>query len=77
MLLHYQRQVNGNRKPKNLVIIGNYLCVVMNLMPAGSRNVYYNYKNFFSIVLMACVDANYMFMSAEVGSKGSLSKGGF
>lgn len=30
------------------------------LMPSNFGNVYYNYKNFFSIVLMACVDLVYL-----------------
>jgi hypothetical protein len=32
-----------------------------------------NYKNFFSIILMAVVDADYCFISVDIGSYGSSS----
>lgn len=38
--------------------------------PAHSGSLYYNYKNFFSIVLMAVVDSQYKFIYIDVGSYG-------
>ena len=41
--------------------------------PKKSGSVYYNYKKFYSIVLMALVDADYRFIWADVGGAGSAS----
>ena len=44
--------------------------------PNKSGSFYYNYKKFFSIVLLAVVDANYKFLYVDVGSNGSGSDAG-
>ena len=41
--------------------------------PNKSRSDYYNYKDFFSLVLLALIDAEYRFLWVNVGSSGSSS----
>ena len=46
------------------------------LHPRHSGSEFYNYKGYYSIVLMAIVDADYKFIFADVGCQGRISDGG-
>jgi len=44
--------------------------------PPHSGSRYYNYKNYYSIIMLAVVDANYKFMYVDVGAYGADSDAG-
>ncbi|KAL2092781.1 hypothetical protein ACEWY4_012579 [Coilia grayii] len=44
--------------------------------PANSGSTYYNYKSFFSVQMMAVVDAQYRFIYVSVGAQGRASDAG-
>lgn len=44
--------------------------------PSQTGTLYYNYKGFFSMVLLGVVDADYKFIWADVGANGSSSDAG-
>jgi DDE superfamily endonuclease len=44
--------------------------------PKHTGTEHYNYKNFFSNVLLAVVDADYKFVIVDIGAQGSMSDGG-
>ena len=46
------------------------------MRPSNSGSLYYNYKHFYSIILLGIVDADYNFLYIQVGAEGRNSDGG-
>ncbi|XP_025266722.1 protein ALP1-like [Camponotus floridanus] len=44
--------------------------------PPNSHSAFHNYKGFFSLILMAIVDAHYRFIWVDIGDYGSLNDAG-
>ena len=44
--------------------------------PAGGGSLFYNYKKFHSIILMAVADANYKFIYVDIGAEGGAGDAG-
>ena len=57
----------------NTAIDGKYVRIQA---PPHSGSQYYNYMDYYSIIMLAVVDANYKFMYVDVGSYGADSDAG-
>ncbi|PNF26664.1 hypothetical protein B7P43_G06834 [Cryptotermes secundus] len=47
---------------------GKHISIVQ---PSGTESMHFNYKKFFSFVLMAWVDSNYHFLFVDIGGYGT------
>jgi hypothetical protein len=71
-LATYSRRIyERTNLPKSLGAVDGMPTMMCNLDKSGS--LFLNYKNLFSSVLMALVDANYCFISLDVGTYGASS----
>lgn len=57
-------------------ILPTYAIHVRIFCPGRSGSLFFNYKDYFSIVLLAMVDANYKFLMVDIGSYGKEGNNG-
>ena len=48
----------------------NYPCCIGAIQQLANSSSEFNYKHFFSVLLLALVDANYKFLHVDVGAAG-------
>jgi hypothetical protein len=73
----YRRKFLGKMEFPNCLgsIDGKHTSIHI-VAPVHSGHMFFNYNGFFSIVLLAVADANYIVMYADVGCQGRISVGG-
>ena len=63
--MHAETRSDGSSQ-----IVWQMLLHVLLRLPKKSGSMFFNYKNSFSIVMMAVVDADYKFLFVDVGTQG-------